>query len=268
MTTERNASNGKQGHGAAAVGPESGGVPVGRGDDARACLSRADSAGALVGVRIGHAKVMPPHDDDGAVAELVAAARVHGFPVAIHATDIDTLQAALDAIEAHPPRAVENQSPMHGVRATDQRELDRDTTQLVELGYTASDRIEHCALALPEQQDRIARLGLKVVTQPSFVTRRARKYRDQLSSVEQEWLWPLASLLQRGIEVSFSSDAPTTPSDPHEWIAAATRRELAPAERVSVATATRLCQAPFDPSAANSACKAPQPPAHRHSRRI
>lgn len=187
-------------------------------------VSETSGAGAGRGsVRIGHAKVMPPHDDDSMIDGLVAAARAHGFPVAIHVMDIDTLHAALDALEAHPQRAVA-------------REPDR-----IEPGLIAPDRIEHCALALPEQLDRIARLGIKVVTQPSFVTRRAQKYREQLSSTEQEWLWPLASLLRRGIGVTLSSDAPTVPADPAEWIAAATGRHLAPTERIDPDTARRLC---------------------------
>ena len=176
-------------------------------------LSPGAAAGAA-GVRVGHAKVMPPHDDDSAVAGLIAAARGHGFPVAIHVMDIDTLQATLDALEAHPPAPAQ----------------------------VEPDRIEHCALALPEQLDRIASLGLKVVTQPSFVTRRAQKYREQLSPTEQEWLWPLASLLRRGISVTLSSDAPTVPPDPAEWIEAATSRDIAPAERIDAATALRLCR--------------------------
>ena len=180
-------------------------------------------------VRIGHAKVMPPHDDDSAIAVLVAAARAHGFPVAIHVMDIDTLDATLDALEAHPLTAPAVES--------DRFEPDRIEPDRIE-----PDRIEHCALALPEQLDRIARLGVKVVTQPSFVTRRAQKYREQLSPTEQAWLWPLASLLRRGICVTLSSDAPTVPSDPAEWIEAATGRDLAPAERIDLDTARRLCR--------------------------
>ena len=111
-----------------------------------------------VGVRIGHAKVMPPHDDDSAIAEMVATARAHHFPVAIHAMDIDTLQAALDALEAHPPI-------LDTARSAASKRIEPDRIE--------PDRIEHCALALPEQLDRIARLGVTVVTQPSFVTRRA-----------------------------------------------------------------------------------------------
>lgn len=182
--------------------------------------SPGDAAGAAAvgtGVRVGHAKVMPPHDDDSVIAELVSAARAHRFPVAIHVMDIDTLQATLDALEAHPPQ--------------------------VGMPSGEPDRIEHCALALPEQLDRIARLGITVVTQPSFVTRRAQKYREELSSTEQEWLWPLASLLRRGIPVRFSSDAPTVPADPAEWMAAASGRDVAPAERIDADTARQLCLA-------------------------
>ena len=188
----------------------------------------AATEGGPGSVRIGHAKVMPPHNDDSAIAALVAAARAHSFPVAIHVMDIDTLDATLDALEAHPQTAPATQP-------------DRTVPDRTEPDRTEPDRIEHCALALPEQLDRIARLGIKVVTQPSFVTRRAQKYREQLTPTEQEWLWPLGSLLRRGICVTLSSDAPTVPPDPAEWIEAATGRDLAPAERIDPETARRLC---------------------------
>ena len=196
-------------------------------DFGETALSSGGVAGAGA-VRVGHAKVMPPHDDDSAIADLVATARSHRFPVAIHVMDIDTLQATLDALEAHPPMPA-------GMATSDAR---RPVPDRVE-----PDRIEHCALALPEQLDRIARLGVAVVTQPSFVTRRAQKYREQLTPTEQAWLWPLASLLRRGIRVTLSSDAPTVPPDPAEWIAAATDRDLAPNERIDAQTARRLCLA-------------------------
>ncbi|WP_419838242.1 amidohydrolase family protein [Candidatus Poriferisodalis sp.] len=181
-----------------------------------------------VRVRIGHAKIMPPHDDDSAIADLVATARAHRFPVAVHVMDIDTLQATLDALEAHPPLPAEMAS---------------SAPVRIEPDRIEPDRIEHCALALPEQLDRIARLGITVVTQPSFVTRRAQKYREQLSPTEQAWLWPLASLLRRGIRVTLSSDAPTVPPDPAEWIEAAACRDLAPAERIDPERARELCLA-------------------------
>ena len=190
------------------------------------------------GVRIGHAKVMPPHDDDNVIADLVRAARALRFPVAVHVMDIDTLQATLDALEAHPPLPTEMASSKPG-----RVEPHRIEPHRIEPDRIEPDRIEHCALALPEQLDRIARLGITVVTQPSFVTRRAQKYREQLSPTEQSWLWPLASLLRRGIRVTLSSDAPTVPPDPAEWMEAATGRDLAPAERIDPDRARELCLA-------------------------
>lgn len=166
-------------------------------------------------VLVGPAKIMPGRDGQALTAtgevsslgEAVASAHESGFPVAVHVMDIDTLAGTLDALEASAPPA------------------------------GLLDRIEHCSLALPEQLDRLSRLPVAVVTQPSFVTRRAAKYREQLTDVEQQWLWPLGSLLRRDIPVRFSSDAPVAPSRPKEWLEAATRRDLNPAERISLSEA-------------------------------
>lgn len=177
-------------------------------DHLRSLGSRAhgDRVGA---VEVGHAKVMPPMVHDEALGVLVDRARCAGFPIAVHVMDIDTLAVTLVAL------------------ADDS-------------GPAGLDRIEHCALALPEQLDVIADQGLVVVTQPSFVVARAAKYRRSLSAVEQQWLWPLASLVGRGVEVRFSSDAPVVRADPMEWIDAAAGRTLGPGERITrVAAETR-----------------------------
>ena len=172
------------------------------------------SYGSRVGdVEVGHAKVMPVEGGDDLVAQQVVMAREAGFPVAVHVMDIDTLAAALEALgSTSPPRGT-------------------------------VDRLEHAALALPEQLDEIARLGLYVVTQPSFVVHREAKYRAELSEVELEWLWPVASLIDRGIGVGFSSDSPVVPADPLEWIAAAGEREIGPGETVDEVIAVKLASA-------------------------
>jgi predicted amidohydrolase YtcJ len=163
------------------------------------------------GVGVGAAKIMPAREggaltatgDKALLAFAVASAHHAGFPVAIHVMDIDTMADALDALS--------RSSPPLGTR----------------------DRIEHCSLALPEQLDALARLRVDVVTQPSFINRRAAKYREQISAVEQEWLWPLASLGKRGVPVRYSSDAPVVLPRPMEWLAAAMRREINSQEEVS-----------------------------------
>ena len=164
-------------------------------------------------VSIGHAKVMPSVQRDDVIAARWSAARQSGFPVAVHVMDIDTLDVALSAATAHEPMV---------------------------------DRIEHCALALPEQLDRLATLGLAVATQPSFVTSREAKYRSELSDVELDWLWPLRSLLDRSIDVTFSSDGPTAASDPGEWTAAAANRSIGRHEQIDASRAHRCATGGWD----------------------
>jgi predicted amidohydrolase YtcJ len=175
-------------------------------------LCCGDAVGA---VRIGHAKVMPRLGDDARVTTMVATARRAGFPVAIHSMDIDTLDAALAALDgAAGPGAS---------------------------GF--ADRVEHCSLALPEQLDHLAAIGAAVVTQPSFVVERGAKYRSALTEVEQQWLWPLKSLIDRGIAVGFGSDAPVVASDPARWIEGAVARSVGAHERIPAEVARRCATA-------------------------
>jgi len=174
------------------------------------CIGSLEGRGpgeSVDGVLIGHAKVMPDVTDDESLIPRMHAARGAGFPVAVHVMDVDTLHVTLDALGEAP---------------------------------SGSDRIEHCALALPEQLDRVAADGHAVCTQPSFVTRRETKYSAQLSAVEQTWLWPLRSLTERGIPTTFGSDSPVVPSDPAEWIDAAVRRTIGPEEIVDEDAARQI----------------------------
>lgn len=156
-------------------------------------------AAAAVGIGIEAVKVMPPRCGLDRVAEQQARAHAAGFAAAVHAVDVDELQAALDG------------------------DLQR------------GDRIEHAGLCLPEQVGALAARGATVVTQPTFVTRRARKYRAALSEVERGWLYRVRSLLDAGIAVRFSSDSPVVPPGPLEQVAAAAGRRLGTNERVGVA---------------------------------
>lgn len=166
--------------------------------------------GEYVGsVRVGHAKVMADADPDR-IGDLVRDAHGRGFPAAVHAMDIETLSLALAAYADSAPPA--------------------DTV----------DRLEHCAIALPEQLDEIARLGVHVATQPSFVVRRAAKYRREFGAVEQRWLWPLRALVERGVATTFSSDAPVVPPIPAEWLAAAQDRPLGADETVGLEAARAM----------------------------
>lgn len=162
-------------------------------------------AGLHFGTRHGHttvgpAKVLLPADE---IAAAVEDAHERDWPVAVHVMDVDDLAAAL------------------GVVGTD-------------------DRLEHVALCLPEQVDAIARTGATVVTQPSFLVHRRTKYLEQLTRTEREWLYRVRSLLDAGVTVHLSSDAPVVPADPDEIARAAVERELNPSEAVDVDTAYAL----------------------------
>ncbi|MGK2853815.1 MAG: amidohydrolase [Microbacteriaceae bacterium] len=130
----------------------------------------------------------------GDIFDQIAHARQYGWPVAVHATEIDELEAALSAIE--------------------------------NLGAPAwgRDRIEHLGLALPEQILRLAASGAAVVSNPAFLAERGHKYVENLSSVEAEWLYPVHSLVARGITVAAASDGPVTLAGPLDSARAAVDR--------------------------------------------
>lgn len=165
--------------------------------------------GEVIGsLRVGPAKIMPPRCGLDGVATLVREAHEAGFSAAVHAVDVDEVQAALDG------------------------------------GLGVGDRVEHAALCLPEQVAALAAAGVTVVTQPSFVTERSAKYRAELSAVEHAWLYRLRSLLDAGVAVSGSSDAPVAAAIPLRQVAAAVLRPLGADEQISVAEALRLVSDP------------------------
>lgn len=95
---------------------------------------------------------------------------------------------------------------------------------LDQVGPVTGDRIEHAAVAPPELAAWIARLSLAVVTQPSFVHLRGDEYLERVDREDLPHLWPHRSLLDAGVRVACSSDAPYGDLDPWASIAAATRR--------------------------------------------
>ena len=151
-------------------------------------------------VTVGPAKVLLPA---AAIEDAVRRAKVLDWPVAVHVIDIDELAAALRAVGP-------------------------------------GDRLEHVALSLPEQVAQIAAAGVTVVTQPSFLVHRRVKYLEQLTDVERSWLYRVRSLLDAGVEVHLSSDAPVVPADPQEIARAAAERDINPSEAVDLATALTL----------------------------
>ncbi|MBV6756149.1 amidohydrolase family protein [Rhodococcus opacus] len=101
-----------------------------------------------------------------------------------------------------------------------------------DIGTIRGDRIEHGALIPSETLDEIHRLGLRVVTQPGFLAHRGDDYLRHVDTVDLPDLYRCRSLIDAGIPVALSSDAPYGPLDPWQVIAAAVERKAPTGEVV------------------------------------
>jgi predicted amidohydrolase YtcJ len=101
-------------------------------------------------------------------------------------------------------------------------------------------RVEHAGLMLAGQPERLAEAGVDVVVQPALAVLRADAYLARFPPALQPYLHPLKRLVDAGVRVAFSSDAPVTPCDPALWLTAAQERRVAPAEALTAAQAQAL----------------------------
>jgi len=84
-------------------------------------------------------------------------------------------------------------------------------------------RVEHASLAPPDLLSELAELGLWVSAQPRFVISDWWIV-SRLGRERARWAYPFRSFLERGIGLSFSSDAPVEPCNPFEGVYAAVTR--------------------------------------------
>ena len=144
----------------------------------------------------------------------IAAARAQGRNVAVHCVTAAELALTLAAFEA--------------------------------AGAEVGDRIEHGGVIPPGAIGALKRLDLAVVTQPAFIHERGDRYAAEVAPQDLPDLYRLQSLLEAGVPVAASSDAPYASPDPWAGIAAAVGRRsagglsLGTAERVSPARALGL----------------------------
>ena len=149
----------------------------------------------------------------------VWSAHRQGFPVAVHAVDLPALVSALHAIRLAQAR----------LPHTDLRH-----------------RIEHGALCPEVCIEELADLHVAVVTQPAFLWHYGPRYRSEIDPEQHAWLYRVRSLLDRGVPVAGSSDAPVVPPLPLEGVSAAVARRtpdghiIGPGERVGVMEALWL----------------------------
>jgi predicted amidohydrolase YtcJ len=123
---------------------------------------------------------------------------------------------------------------------------------LHDAGCVAGDRIEHAALVPADLVGDLAHRGLRVVTQPGFLTHRGDDYLRDLPAMDHPDLYRCRSLLDAGVRLALSSDAPYGPLDPWAVIAAAAHRRTPSgavagrAERLAPADALAAYLAPPD----------------------
>ncbi|WP_106402606.1 amidohydrolase family protein [Actinocorallia populi] len=120
-----------------------------------------------------------------ALAGAIGAAHLADRPVAVHCVSLVALVLALAAWE--------------------------------QAGVRSGDRIEHASVVSPELVPVLAARGLTVVTQPGFVAERGDRYLLDVPPREHADLYRCASLLDAGVPVAGSTDAPYGSPDP--WIA-------------------------------------------------
>lgn len=130
-------------------------------------------------------------------------------------------------------------------------------------GVRSGDRIEHASVAPPELVEQMAALGLIVVTQPVFIAQRGDQYLEQVSQEDQPWLYRLQGLLEAGIPVAGSSDAPYGSVNPWRAMHAAVMRSteqgaiIGSHERLTPEQALALYTSPMaDPG---GHCRSPAP---------
>lgn len=146
-------------------------------------------------LRSGPVKVLLDEDrlpELGELADRIATAHRAGRAVAVHTVTAATLAVAIAAWDL--------------------------------AGVGPADRIEHGSVITPPAADRIAAMGLTVVTQPGFVAERGDRYLVDTDEDERPHLYRCATLLERGIPVAGSTDAPYTDPDPWHAVAAAMDR--------------------------------------------
>ncbi|GAC1314922.1 MAG: amidohydrolase family protein [Acidimicrobiales bacterium] len=101
------------------------------------------------------------------------------------------------------------------------------------------DRIEHGAVIPADLIPECRRLGLTVVTQPGFVAERGDAYARDVDPDDLSSLYRCRSLVEGGVAVLLSTDAPYSEPDPWAAVRAASDRRtpagavLGPAERIS-----------------------------------
>ena len=129
--------------------------------------------------------------------DAIAAIHEAGLQAAVHAIEEPVIEAAANAIE----------SALKRIPRRDHRH-----------------RIEHCSVCRPDLLQRLARLGIAIVTQPSFIYYSGSRYLQTVPGDQIEFLYPIRSMLEHGLLLGAGSDFPIVDPNPFVGIHAAVTR--------------------------------------------
>jgi hypothetical protein len=113
----------------------------------------------------------------------------------------------------------------HGVTAALHAIGDKANTVVIDTfeKVGVSGRIEHAQMVLPEDVQRMARLGLTASVQPAHAVD-DRDVAEKLWGNRVDYAYPMKSFLDAGVNLILGSDAPVAPLDPWHTIEMATAR--------------------------------------------
>ena len=100
----------------------------------------------------------------------------------------------------------------------------------IDLQIQFADRIEHGAMIFDDVLPMLRALNLSVITQPGFFYDRGLQYQQNLAEHELAHLYRYQTLLDAGIKVGLSSDAPYGPLNPWQVMQSAVARVTAEGE--------------------------------------
>lgn len=168
---------------------------------------------ATVGLRASGLAMVREHVPQRVVS---LGAEDDGLPVKVVAGDHGTNEGvdSWSALDAGVRAARERGRPV-AVHAVSAPALAMVLAVLDDVGAVPGDRVEHAAVCDDAAADRLAELGVTVVTQPSIAARRGRSMVEASEPEDRPWLWRIAGLRDRGVQVALSSDAPY--GDPDPW---------------------------------------------------
>ena len=167
--------------------------------------------------RLGHAKIMLTrsggklHPQPEALSSIIASAHALGFPVAIHAVESEAVIAAAEALAAN--------------RKTGLR-----------------DRIEHVSECPPDALEALLHANPVVVSQPRLILDNGARYLSELGA-DARWLYRFATLIESGMILAASSDAPVSRPSPLLSMHAAVARQTLNGELVGESEGLTAAQA-------------------------